>query len=193
MNIDYRLIRSGRRTLALEITADARLLVRAPRNCPEAYIARFVESRTDWIESRMERQRRQLTQSRTLSEAEIRTLTAEAESVIPPLVRTWSEKLGLVPAGLRITGAKQRFGSCSAKNSLCFSYRLLLYPREAVEYVVVHELAHIAHKNHGRDFYALIAAVLPDYRAREKLLKIQPPPEQAEALREKADADRAEQ
>ena len=45
------------------------------------------------------------------------------------------------------------------------------YPTPAVEYVVVHELAHIRHKNHGKDFYAFIASVLPDYKEREKLLR----------------------
>ena len=79
--------------------------------------------------------------------------------------------MGLTPTGVRITGARRRFGSCSAKNSLCFSWRLMLYPQAAVDYVVVHELAHIAHKNHGPAFYACIAAVLPDYKARIRLLK----------------------
>ena len=79
--------------------------------------------------------------------------------------------MGLTPAGISITGAEKRFGSCSGKNRLCFSWRLMLYPPEAVDYVVVHELAHIRHKNHGRDFYALVASILPDYRQREALLR----------------------
>jgi predicted metal-dependent hydrolase len=79
--------------------------------------------------------------------------------------------MGLRPAGVKITSAAKRFGSCSAKNSLCFSWRLMRYPEAAIDYVIVHELAHIRHKNHGRDFYTLIGAVLPDYRERKKLLK----------------------
>lgn len=57
------------------------------------------------------------------------------------------------------------------KNGLCFSWRLMQYPPEAVDYVVVHELAHIVHKNHGNAFYALIGSVLPDYPARRALLR----------------------
>ena len=72
---------------------------------------------------------------------------------------------------MKITGAEHRFGSCSGKDSLCFSYRLADYPPEAVEYVVVHELAHIREKNHGPRFYALVEGALPDYKAREKLLR----------------------
>ena len=79
--------------------------------------------------------------------------------------------MGLEPTGVKITSAKKRFGSCSAKNSICYSWRLMLYSKEAIDYVVVHELAHIAHKNHGPQFYALIEKYLPDYKEREKLLR----------------------
>ena len=79
--------------------------------------------------------------------------------------------MGVEPAGITVTGARTRFGSCSPKNRLCFSFRLMDYPMAAVEYVVVHELAHIRHKNHGPDFYKEIAAVLPDWQTRRQLLK----------------------
>ena len=72
---------------------------------------------------------------------------------------------------MKITSARKRFGSCSGKNSLCFSYWLMLYPQEAVDYVIVHELAHIVHKNHSAAFYRLIGQYLPDYRERIKMLK----------------------
>lgn len=68
-------------------------------------------------------------------------------------------------------GGEKRFGSCSASNRLCFAWRLMRYPEAAVDYVVVHELAHIRYKNHGPAFYRLIASVLPDYKERIKLLK----------------------
>ena len=77
----------------------------------------------------------------------------------------------LVPAGIKITSARTRFGSCSAKNSICFSWRLMLYPPEAIDYVIVHELAHIRHHDHSPAFYALIEQYLPDWKARMKLLK----------------------
>ena len=79
--------------------------------------------------------------------------------------------MGLTPAGVRITGAQKRFGSCSGQNRLCFSWRLMLYPPEAIDYVVVHELAHIHHHNHGPAFYALVEQYMPDYRQRQALLR----------------------
>ncbi len=87
------------------------------------------------------------------------------------MVRHWAQEMGVTPTGLKITSARTRFGSCSGKNSLCFSLYLMEYPPEAIEAVVVHELAHIRHKNHGSDFYTLVRQYLPDYDARIKLLK----------------------
>ena len=77
----------------------------------------------------------------------------------------------MYPTGITITSARTRFGSCSGKNRLSFSWRLMQYPDEAIDYVVVHELAHIAHKNHGPDFHSCVAAVLPDHRERRALLR----------------------
>ena len=79
--------------------------------------------------------------------------------------------MGVVPSNVSINQAKTRFGSCNPKNSICFTYRLILYPKEAIDYVVVHELAHIKEKNHGKRFYALIKQYMPDYKQRENLLK----------------------
>ena len=59
----------------------------------------------------------------------------------------------------------------SGKNSLNFSYRLMMYPKEAIDYVVVHELAHIKHHNHSADFYKLIEQYMPDYKKRIAILK----------------------
>ena len=83
----------------------------------------------------------------------------------------YSDKMGLYPTWVKITCAGTRSGSCSAKNGICYSWRLMQYPPEAVDYVVVHELAHIAHKNHGPAFYACIARILPDYQTRRALLR----------------------
>ncbi len=171
--IDYELIRSSRRTLALEITADLRVVVRAPHLCSKREIERFVVSHERWIARQREVQRaraaaaaaRQVTPE---EEAHLRALAAE---VIPARVAHYSALMGLVPTGVRITGAQKRFGSCSGKNRLCFSWRLMQYPPEAIDYVVVHELAHIRHHNHSAAFHALVAQVLPDHRERRALLR----------------------
>ena len=79
--------------------------------------------------------------------------------------------MGVRYTGLKITAAKTRFGSCNSKNSICFSLYLMSYPENAIDYVIVHELAHIKEKNHSSAFYKVVESVLPDYKDRRKLLK----------------------
>lgn len=94
-----------------------------------------------------------------------------AASTLRPLVDRWAGQMGLCPTAVRITGATTRWGSCSGKNSLNFSWRLMLAPLPAVEYVVVHELAHIREHNHSLQFWALVGEMLPDYPAQKALLR----------------------
>lgn len=169
--MDYTLIRSSRRTMALEITRDGRLLVRAPQRAPQAVIDRFVASHADWIAAHLEKQRQRAQAHPPLTEDEIAALRQKARDILPGRVAHYAGRMGVTPTGVKITGAKTRFGSCSAKNSLCFSLYLMAYPDAAIDYVVVHELAHIRHKNHSPAFYAEVARVMPDYRERRKLLK----------------------
>ena len=171
--IDYQLIRSDRKTLGLEITPDLRVVVRAPKRCPQREITRFVESHVGWIESHLERQRQrqQKRAAREVTPEQEQALRRAAAEIIPQRVACYAPLVGVTPAGVKITSARTRFGSCSGKNSLCFSWRLMQYPPEAVDYVVVHELCHIRHHDHSRDFWNSVAAVMPDYRQRQALLK----------------------
>ncbi|BAK98242.1 hypothetical protein OBV_10440 [Oscillibacter valericigenes Sjm18-20] len=168
----YTLIRSRRRTLALEITRDCRLLVRAPMRCPEATIREFVTRNQLWIDRSMAKVRQRTAESGPPPTAEeIDALKARARATLPEKVAHYGAIMGLCPTGVNVTTAQKRYGSCSGKNSLCFSCYLMRSPDEAIDAVVVHELAHIRYKNHGKSFYALIEQYMPDYKARKKLLK----------------------
>lgn len=170
--ISYRVIRSARRSVGLEITRDLDVLVRAPQRMSEAQTRDFVEKHRGWLESHMAQARERAERRPPEPTAEEReALIRRAKDLLPRRVAYYSGIMQLVPTGITITGAEKRFGSCSGKNRLCFSWRLMAYPPEAIDYVVVHELAHIRHKNHSREFYALIASVLPDYRQREAILQ----------------------
>ena len=169
--MDYTVIRSRRRTMALEITRDARILVRAPMQVSQAEIERFVAAHHDWIANHLAR-RRQYQEAHPLpTPEEADVLRRRAKEVLPGKVAYWANVMGVAPSGVKITSARTRFGSCSGKNSLCFSLYLMLYPDEAIDYVVVHELAHIRHRNHGPDFYREVEKYLPDYKHRAAMLK----------------------
>ena len=168
---DYEIIRSKRKTVALEVCRDGTVKVRAPLKMKEAQIEQFVASHKKWLENAVRRQSERREKEIERTPEQIKEAKAELKKIITPMIERYSVLMGVHPEAVTITSAKTRFGSCSAKNRISFSFRLLDYPPEAVEYVVVHELAHIIHKNHGAGFYACVEKYLPDYRQRVKLLK----------------------
>ena len=101
---------------------------------------------------------------------DVEMLRARAKRELPARVAAYAAAMGVTPAGVRITSARTRFGSCNAKNSLCFSCYLMANAQPAIDYVIVHELAHIRHKNHSAAFWAEVAKVFPDYRTRRAML-----------------------
>jgi predicted metal-dependent hydrolase len=86
-------------------------------------------------------------------------------------VSHFARAMRVAPTAVKVSGAKSRWGSCSAKKSLNFSWRLLMADPAVIDYVVVHELAHITEMNHSARFWAIVEAVLPDYRERRNRLK----------------------
>lgn len=156
--------------MSLEVTLKGTLVVHAPLKMSEKTIDEFVNKYSAWAEEKLKIAKKRADKNNEITANE-EFLRESAKSIIPILVEKYSEIMGLKPTSVKITSAERRFGSCSAKNGLCFSYRLMAYPKEAVEYVVVHELAHIKHHNHSKAFYNLIERYMPDYKNRQKMLK----------------------
>lgn len=162
--IPYEIVRSERKTVALQVK-EGRILVRAPRYLPDSRIREIIKQHEAWIRKRIEEK------PEVLTEEQMQALYEKARRILPDRVRYYSAQMGLKPSAVRINRAKTRFGSCSSQGSINFSCRLLQCPKEAVDYVVVHELAHLRFMNHGKEFYRLIETYLPDYRERKKRLK----------------------
>ncbi|MBQ9081609.1 MAG: M48 family metallopeptidase [Clostridia bacterium] len=90
---------------------------------------------------------------------------------ILPLITHYSRFMGVQPQALRINSARTRWGSCSAKNGLNFSFRLAMCDAIAVEYVVVHELCHIRYKNHSKVFWNEVEKYFPQFQKAKQYLK----------------------
>ena len=86
-------------------------------------------------------------------------------------VLDFAKKMNVMPIAVKINGATTRWGSCSSRKSLNFSWRLIMADDDVVDYVVVHELSHITEMNHSKRFWAIVESVLPDYRERQSRLK----------------------
>ena len=95
----------------------------------------------------------------------------EVQRIIPPLVEKWAKRMKLTPQEITFRKTKRQWGSCSAKNKLSFNTMLCKVPMECIEYVIVHELAHIRYKHHQKPFWDLVGTYLPDYKQHMQTLK----------------------
>lgn len=152
------------------MTQQQEIIVRIPNRFPAKKVNSIVEGHAAWIEKALEKQGEKSDFKCELSDEDIIRLKSMAKDIIPERVGYYAKLMGAKPTGVKITSAKTRFGSCNAKNGLCFSYILMLYPKEAIDYVVVHELAHTFEHNHSQSFYKKVSEFMPNYKDCEILL-----------------------
>ena len=168
--MDYKIVYSGRRTISLCVK-DGVLTVKAPYGTKQKRIDELIASHEAWINKHKKNQKEKNEKYGNLTDEMIAELRKAAKKILPLKVAYYAKIMGLKYGRITITSAKTRFGSCSSKGNIAFSYRLMMYSDEAIDYVVVHELAHLKEMNHSPAFYRIIANVLPDYKERIKLLK----------------------
>jgi len=170
LDLSYRIIRSSRKTLALEIQPDGRLLVRAPRRMSEKAIREFVLSKESWISDKLRKfQDRPVLPP--LSGQELDTLKQRAREYLPGRAALYAPRAGVSYASVTIRCQRTRWGSCSSRGNLSFNCLLMLMPSQIRDYVVVHELCHRKHMNHSAAFWAEVARVCPDYLVCRQWLK----------------------
>jgi len=95
----------------------------------------------------------------------------EAKEKLSERINYYSNRLQLTPQGIKITSAQSRWGSCSRDNRLCFSWRIIMTPLGVLDYVLIHELAHIKEKNHSKRFWDYLGSILPDYKEHRRWLR----------------------
>lgn len=212
--IPYEVVRSKRKTIAMQINPQGKVIVRAPLRCSEAYIHQFVLSHGDWLEDRYEKMQSLLSRQREfrlregdqlpfcgtylrvirseksrvkidsqqgtillpdLPVAEIRdsVIRALSRSALPffrERLKFWGNQMGISYGEVSISHALRRWGSCSANGNIHFSWMLIFAPERAIDYVMVHELAHRREFNHSAAFWQIVAGFIPDYRQQRKAL-----------------------
>ena len=171
--MQYKMIRSQRKTLGLEIR-EAQVLVRAPMQASDATVARFVERNRAWIEKQMALAKARLARADAetpLSRADILALAERARRVIPERVAHFASLIGVDYGRITIRNQRSKWGSCSAKGNLNFNCLLMLAPPEVVDCIVAHELCHRKQMNHSEAFYREVLRVFPEYHKWNSWLK----------------------
>jgi len=211
------LIRSRRASIGLEVSGDARLIVRAPFTVSSRTINRIVLKKREWILRKQQEARARLTQipqkkfvpgeaflflgnkyplihfesrhspfgfqeNRFFINPKYQTRARElfmawyrqqALELFTERIARYQRLSSIHCRQLKISNARKRWGSCSSRGDLYLNWRLIMAPLKVVDYVAVHELAHIREGNHSRTFWLLVEQMIPDYRNHRKWLKHQ--------------------
>ncbi|HXK98621.1 MAG TPA: SprT family zinc-dependent metalloprotease [Acetomicrobium sp.] len=209
-----KIIRTKRKTVALYVTDDAKLIIRAPFNLDDETIAEIVSKHRRWVEKK---QKEASTRNQKLfpkefvngegflylgryyklnivedqseplklegafhlsrhalpraKETFIQWYKDKAFEKISERVDLYAKKRGLKYNKINITNAQKRWGSCSSKGNLNFSWRLVMAPLPVLDYVVIHELVHLEERNHGRSFWDKVKMLMPDHKKQRDWLK----------------------
>ncbi|MDM7202741.1 MAG: SprT family zinc-dependent metalloprotease [Thermodesulfobacteriaceae bacterium] len=209
-----KIIRTKRKTIALQITDDATLIVRAPFEVSDEVIMRVVSKHLNWIKQKIKevkgRDPKVVSKEFVSGESfpylgqyyRLEIVDDQKEPLIfenkfylakwakfmaREVFIDWYKKMayekiservewytslsGLKYNKITITNAQKRWGSCSEKGNLNFSWRLIMAPLPVIDYVVVHELAHLEIKNHSKRFWNRVKILMPDYEKHKEWLK----------------------
>lgn len=168
--MEYNLIYSDRKSISISVK-EGKIVVRAPKNTPLETVTKILERHVKWIKKQVRKSEKERNIFEGLTEDKIAQIRKEARIYFKDKTESYSKIMGLNYGRITISSAKTRFGSCSSKGNISYSYRLMFYPEAAREYVVVHELAHILEMNHSKKFYSIIEKVLLDHKERRQLLR----------------------
>lgn len=220
--MEYQLIKSKRKSIAISFDRDGNLIVKAPYFIRNYEIDAFVRSKADWIEAtaiRLRRERERKEKERLKLEngdilpflGDRLTLTVirenrkrakvicagerlilwvpydadyeyrqnalekwyrkEASAVISKKAAYYAKILSVCYEDIHIRDQKSRWGSCSGRGNLNFNWRLIMAPEQVLDYVVIHELCHLRHMDHSREFWELVGSICPSYKQFKGWLK----------------------
>lgn len=173
--ICIQVIRSGRRSMGLEVRSADMVFARIPNKLPDRELKKFVEDHRKWIlEKTNLAEKREEVRLSTKAMPLDKLTTEEVQRIkekIAERVEHFSRIMGVSVNRITIKNQRTRWGSCSARGNLNFNYQLYYLPDELLDYVVIHELAHRKHMNHSKEFWAEVEKYCPEYKACRKRLK----------------------
>lgn len=174
--MDITVIKSNRKTVAIQVNADLTVTVRTPRRATKKDIERILKEKEPWIRKHIEQMRAKKAQYESvevpyLTNEEMKELADKALRYIPERVAYFAQIVGVTYGRITIRNQKTRWGSCSSKGNLNFNCLLMLTPPEVIDYVVVHELCHRKEMNHSKAFWNEVEKVCPNYKESVRWLK----------------------
>lgn len=219
IKIEYKVVYSKRKTIAIHIDRDKNIIVRAPRGIDKTKLKGLVESKGNWIVNKLAEVRNYEIQAKKYQKGElflylgkeypldivvddkqkssqveikdnslmVMTNSADEESIkdlvehfyrqetlriVKDRVKYYQKYFVIEPNNIRVKKQKTRWGSCSSLNNLNFNLKLSMAKISVIDYIVVHEMSHLIHLNHSKDFWNQVRSILPDYGEEKAWLRL---------------------
>ena len=175
--LPYTLVHSSRKSCAISIDPEGRITVRVPFHVSQKEVDRLLVEKRIWIitkylETEKQRQNRPVSSLTDIQRTALeKRYIAATKEYFPKRAAYFVQFTGGSYNRITIRDQKTRWGSCSARGTLSFNWRLMLAPPTIADYVIVHELCHLTYMNHSADFWHKVESVYPDYRTARKWLK----------------------
>lgn len=157
---------SRTKSVRLVVHGDGRVTVTAPRFASRRVIEQFVASKSEWIKQKLANfKKHPPVLVPKLSKAEIVKYKKLARVLVEARIKHFNALYNFKFQRIAIRNQKTRWGSCSKKGNLNFNFKIVLLPPGLADYIVVHELCHLGEFNHSKNFWALVAKTVPNFRA----------------------------
>lgn len=169
--MEYTLIIDKRRKkLLLRVEPTGEVIVKAGLYTSEDIINSFVNKNVEWIKDKQEYFKSKYHFVKMLDKNLLDEAKSQTKKEMLEIVEKYASIMEVEPSGVKVTKAEKRWGSCSGKKSICFSYKCMFLSQFCKEYLVVHELSHIKHMDHSKQFYKTVEKYFPQYKEAEKEL-----------------------
>ena len=163
--ISYEMIRKRIKNIYIHIK-EAKVIVTIPYKMEKEKAISVVEEKKKWIFDRVRKQKQNLKEEK-MTEKELEILKQIVQEKVP----FYAEKIGEYPNKVRIKDLNYAWGSCSTKRNISINEKLAKHSEKEIEYVILHELCHLKHMNHSKQFWNLVEENMPDYKSIRKELK----------------------
>ena len=161
--LEYEIKYSKVKNIYIQIK-EGKVIVKAPKRVSKKEIQKIIEQKSEWIQKTLEKEsKKQEKQSLYTKE--------EFKSIIEKNVNELIKQTGLMPNKITIKQIKYAWGSCSSTKNITLNLELIKYSRQAIRYVILHELCHIKYMNHSKDFWNLVEKYMPNYKQVKKEFK----------------------
>lgn len=167
----YTISYSVRKSLSISIRENGLMQIKAPTQMSGKEIMTFIESRSEWILTHVEKAKKNQQEKKQLTQQQREHYLDQAMQVFPERVRYYAEQMGVTYNRICLREQKTRWGSCSSRKNLNFNWKLIMMPPEILDYVVVHELSHLVEMNHSKRFWAVVEKYYPQYEKAKAWLK----------------------